>query len=83
MNAYDAFFAENEVKIVLGRKKSKVQSIDDALTQFKEYCATSKITSEDKLKKNDGHLVVSGETIAVFSLEGRLWSTDEEEVIWR
>lgn len=83
MNAYDVFFAENEVKIVLGRKKVKVQSIDNALYLFKEYCSANNITKESLLKKNDGKLMCGTETIAVFSFEGRLWSTDEEEVIWR
>lgn len=83
MSAYDIFFKDNVVKLTLGRKKVHVKSIDDALTTFKEYCESNKIDSQNGLKKNDGKLTVGSETIAVFSYEGRLWSTDEEEVVWR
>ena len=83
MSAYDSFFKENVVKLTLGRKKVIVESIDAALAAFKEYCESNKISNEKSLKKNDGKLTVGSETIAVFSYEGRLWSTDEEEVVWR
>lgn len=81
MNAYDKFFSEHTVKIKLGRKKIHVKSIDEAQSLFLDYIIQNDI-SEKELKKN-GELTVENELIAVFSINGRLWSTDEEEIFWR
>lgn len=81
MNAYNQFFEENKVMLKLERKKIHVRSIDEAQSIFLDYVTINKVT-EDNLKKN-GELSVDKEIIAVFSINGRLWSTDEEEIIWR
>lgn len=83
MSAYDTFFKENIVKLTLGKKKIQVSSIDIALKEFKAYCESNGINSQNDLLKKDGNLTVDNNLIAVFSYEGRLWSTDEEEVVWR
>ena len=47
------------------------------------FLSTGNNLTELTVKKNDGVLKVGNEIIARFSFNGRLWSTDEEEVIWR
>ena len=82
MNEYTQFFSDNVVRITLGKKRPQVKSIDDAYNQYFLYCKGNNLT-ELTVKKNDGVLKVGNEIIARFSFNGRLWSTDEEEVIWR
>ena len=81
MNAYNQFFEENKVMLKIERKKIHVRSIDEAQSIFLDHVTVNNVT-EDNLKKN-GELSVDKEIIAVFSINGRLWSTDEEEIIWR
>lgn len=82
MNAYDEFFNNNEVKLKLGRKRFLVKSIDEAQNMFLNYIQCNGFAETDLLKR-DGELTVQDELIAVFSFVGRLWSSNEEEVIWR
>lgn len=82
MNEYTQFFVDNIVRITLGKRRPQANSIEDAYNQFILYCKGNDLT-ESTIKKNDGILKVGNEIIARFSFNGRLWSTDEEEVIWR
>ncbi len=82
MNEYSEFFKENVVKLNIGRKKIHVKSIDEAKDKFLNYIILNSLKETD-LKSKDGELTVDKELIAVFSYIGRLWSTDEEEIIWK
>ena len=58
MSAYDTFFKENIVKLTIGKKKIQVSSIDIALKEFKAYCESNGINSQNDLLKKDGNLTV-------------------------
>lgn len=79
MGEYDEFFKYNDVKLVFGRNRIRVNSLDMARSSFNDFITLNSITA---LKKMDGRLVVGTTLIALFSIDGRLWNTDEEEVTW-
>lgn len=75
MKEYDEFFKEQKVRLKLGRKRILTPTVKFARDSYIEY-----------IKNNDvslitGELIVGNEVIAVFSTDGRLWSSDEEEII--
>lgn len=75
MKEYDEFFKEQKVRLKLGRKRILTPTVKFAHDSYIEY-----------IKNNDvslitGELIVGNEVIAVFSTDGRLWSSDEEEII--
>ena len=74
MKEYDDFFREHGVRIKLGRKRLLTPTVKEARDAFLEYIKTNEITD------CTGELVVGKEVIAVFSKDGRLWSSDEEEI---
>ena len=76
MKDYDDVFKDNGVKIKLGRRKVLTPSVKYAHDVYIEY-----ITSNENITETTGELVVGKEVIAVFSKDGRLWSSDEEEII--
>ena len=80
MNAYTDFFNENVVKLKVGRKKIHVKSIDEAKSNFLDYIKLNNISESDLGKT--GELSVENEIIALFSYNGRLWSIEEDEIIW-
>lgn len=75
MQEYDEFFKEQKVRLKLGRKRILTPSVKFAHDTFLEYIKDNDITSIT------GELIVGNEVIAVFSKDGRLWSSDEEEII--
>lgn len=75
MQDYDEFFKEHKVRLKLGRKRVLTPSVKFAQDTFLEYIKENDITSIT------GELIVGNEVIAVFSKDGRLWSSDEEEII--
>ena len=81
MNAYTEFFNEHEIKLRIGRKKVNVSSIDEAKSRYLDYITLNGF-SESDLKKRDGELTLGEEVLAVFSFSGRLWSIEEDEIIW-
>lgn len=76
MQEYDSFFKEHGVKIKLGRKKVLTPSVKFAYDTYIEY-----ITNNEDVSEHTGELIVGKEVIAVFSKDGRLWSSDEEEIV--
>lgn len=80
MDAYTAFFTNNIVLLKLGNKKIRVSSLCDAKCVFLDYIRHNNLKPEN-LKSTDGNLISGRELIATFSYNGRLWSSDEEEII--
>lgn len=74
MTEYDEFFREHGVRIKLGRKRLLTPTVKEARDAFLDYVKNNEMTD------NTGELVVGKEVIAVFSKDGRLWSSDEEEI---
>lgn len=75
MQEYDDFFKSHGVRLKLGRKRLLTPTVKDAYDAFTEYIKTNDMTD------TTGQLVVGKEVIAVFSEDGRLWSSDEEEIV--
>lgn len=75
MEEYDDFFKEHQVRLKLGRKRIITPTVKFAHNAFLEYIKENDMTSIT------GELIVGNEVIAVFSEDGRLWSSDEEEIV--
>ena len=76
------FFEEYKVMLLLNGKKVRIFSFQEAKDKYLAYIHYNKL-SESTLKKKDGNIMVDKEILAVFSFNGRLWSTaDENEIIW-
>lgn len=75
MEEYDDFFKEHNVRLKLGRKRIVTPSVKFARDTYIEYIKYNDVTSIT------GELIVGNEVIAVFSKDGRLWSSDEEEIV--
>lgn len=75
MQEYDDFFKEHQVRLKLGRKRILTPTVKFAHDTFLEYIKNNDMTSIT------GELVVGNEVIAIFSEDGRLWSSDEEEIV--
>lgn len=76
------FFRDNKVTVSINAKKIRVYSFQEAKTRYMEYIRYNQL-NEGNVHKRDGHVFVDKELVAVFSINGRLWSTEnEEEIIW-
>lgn len=77
------FFKENKVKISINGKKIRIFGFQEAQDKYLEYIRYNQI-NESSLHKKDGEVFVGKELVAMFSLTGRLWSTEnEDEIIWK
>lgn len=72
---YDMFFEEYGVRLKLGNKRILTPTVKLAHDAFVDYVKDNGLTGRT------GELIVGTEVIAVFSKDGRLWSSDEEEII--
>lgn len=77
------FFRENKVAVSIKGKKFRIFSFGEAYSKYMEYIQYNKL-NPNSVHKRDGHVFVGKELVAVFSINGRLWSTEnEEEIIWK